>query len=87
MNRPGRSFPTKFRRDHLQFLENSETSRIIGILTERLSSKQKAVFVLSELQGLSNEEISAITGIKKSAVKANLYYARKSISEKIEKYL
>jgi RNA polymerase sigma-70 factor (ECF subfamily) len=68
-------------------LENGETSKIIGILTERLSSKQKAVFVLSDLEGLSNNEVSEITGISKSAVKANLYHARKSISEKVEKYL
>ena len=68
-------------------LENGETSKIIGILTERLSSKQKAVFVLSDLEGLSNDEVSEITGISKSAVKANLYHARKSISKKVEKYL
>jgi RNA polymerase sigma-70 factor (ECF subfamily) len=68
-------------------LENSEISKIISILTERLSTKQKAVFVLSDLEGMSNDEISEITGISKSAVKANLYHARKSISEKIEKFL
>jgi RNA polymerase sigma-70 factor (ECF subfamily) len=68
-------------------LENSETSKIIGILTEKLSPRQKAVFVLSDLEGMSNDEISEITGISKSAVKANLYHARKSISEKVEKYL
>jgi RNA polymerase sigma-70 factor (ECF subfamily) len=68
-------------------LENRETSMIITILTERLSSKQKAVFVLSDLEGMSNDEVSEITGLSKTAVKANLYYARKSISEKVEKYL
>lgn len=68
-------------------LENNETIKIIIILTEKLSAKQKAIFVLSDLEGLSNDEISEITGIGKSAVKANLYYARKSISEKLEKYL
>jgi DNA-directed RNA polymerase specialized sigma24 family protein len=36
---------------------------------------------------MSNDEVSEITGIGKSAVKANLYHARKTISEKIEKYL
>jgi RNA polymerase sigma-70 factor (ECF subfamily) len=44
-------------------LENSETSKIIGLLTERLSYKQKTVFVLSDLEGMSNDEISEITGI------------------------
>jgi len=68
-------------------LENNETSRIIRILTEKLSPRQKAVFVLSELEGMSNDEISGITGISKSAVKANLYHARKTISQRVEKYL
>jgi RNA polymerase sigma-70 factor, ECF subfamily len=68
-------------------LENEETSRIITRLTERLSPKQKAVFVLSDLEEMSNDEISEITGISKSGVKSNLHYARKSITEMIEKYL
>jgi RNA polymerase sigma-70 factor (ECF subfamily) len=70
-----------------EVLENKETAKIIGVLTEKLSTKQKAVFVLSDLEGMSNDEISEITGISKTAVKANLYHARKSISEKIKKYL
>ena len=68
-------------------LENGETAKIINMLTEKLSSRQKAVFVLSDLEGMSNDEVSVIIGIGKSAVKANLYYARKSISEKLGKYL
>jgi RNA polymerase sigma-70 factor (ECF subfamily) len=70
-----------------EVLENKETAKIISVLTEKLSGKQKAVFVLSDLEGMSNDEISEITGISKTAVKANLYHARKSISEKIKKYL
>jgi RNA polymerase sigma-70 factor (ECF subfamily) len=68
-------------------LENSEISAIITLLTDQLSSKQKAVFVLSDLEGLTQDEIAEITGIGKSSVKANLCLARKSISEKIEKYM
>lgn len=68
-------------------LENKEIAGVIAILTEKLSSKQKAVFVLSDLEGMSNDEVSAITGISKTAVKANLYLARKSICEKVEKYM
>ena len=68
-------------------LENGETAKIINMLTKKLSSRQKAVFVLSDLEGMSNDEVSVIIGIGKSAVKANLYYARKSISEKLGKYL
>jgi RNA polymerase sigma-70 factor (ECF subfamily) len=70
-----------------EVLENKETAKIIGVLTKKLSTKQKAVFVLSDLEGMTNDEISEITGISKTAVKANLYHARKSISEKVKKYL
>jgi RNA polymerase sigma-70 factor (ECF subfamily) len=68
-------------------LENRETALIIGLLMTRLSPKQKAVFVLSDLEDMSNDEISEITGMSKSGIKANLYYARKNISEMVEKYL
>ncbi len=68
-------------------LENSENAKIINLLTGKLSPKQKAVFVLSEIEQMSNDEISGITGISKSGVKANLHYARKKISELLEKYL
>jgi RNA polymerase sigma-70 factor, ECF subfamily len=68
-------------------LEDKESVMLINRLTDRLSPKQKAVFVLSDLEEMSNDEISEITGLSKSAVKANLYYARKNISEMIEKYL
>lgn len=68
-------------------LGNSEISGIITSLTDKLSSKQKAVFVLSDLEGMTSDEVSEITGLSKTAVKANLYHARKSIREKVEKYL
>lgn len=68
-------------------LEDNETSMVIALLTDKLSPKQKAVFILSDLEEMSNDGISEITGLSKSTIKANLYHARKSISEKIEKYL
>lgn len=68
-------------------LENTELTKIIKLLTDRLSPKQKAVFVLSDIEQMSHDEISEITGISKSGIKSNLYYARKSISEMVEKYL
>lgn len=68
-------------------LENSEISQIINLLTNRLSPKQKAVFVLSEIEQMSGDEISKITGMGKSSIKSNLYHARKCISEMVEKYL
>jgi RNA polymerase sigma-70 factor (ECF subfamily) len=68
-------------------LENQENAMIIGFLTESLSPKQKTVFVLSELEELSHDEIAEITGMYRSAVKANLYNARKKIEILLKKYL
>jgi RNA polymerase sigma-70 factor (ECF subfamily) len=68
-------------------LENREIAQVINLLTNRLSPKQKTIFILSDLEEMSNDEISEITGMSKSGIKANLYYARKNISEMVEKYL
>ena len=68
-------------------LENSETALIINLLSEKLSPKQKAIFVLSDIEQMSHDEISEITGMSKSGIKSNLHHARKHISEMVEKYL
>lgn len=68
-------------------LENRENARIITMLTKQLSPRQKTVFVLSDIEGLDSDEIVRITGMAKSLVKANLYYARKNIGHLLKKYL
>ncbi len=68
-------------------LENEELARIINLLTGKLSAKQKTVFVLSEIEELSNDEISIVTGMTKLNIKANLHYARKRLNEMIQKHL
>ena len=50
-------------------LENNETAQIINLLTNKLSPKQKAVFILSDLEEMSGDEISEITGMSKSVLK------------------
>lgn len=67
--------------------ENREIAQIILVLTEKLSPKQKAVFVLADLEEIPNEEICLITGMSRANVKANLHYARKRIGEMIEKHM
>jgi RNA polymerase sigma-70 factor (ECF subfamily) len=67
-------------------LENQELANIINLLTGRLSPKQKAVFVLSEMEEMSADEIAEITGMSKTGIKANLHYARKNITELLDKY-
>ena len=68
-------------------LENKEIGKIIRLLTNRLSTKQRIVFILSELEGLSHEDISEITGMAKTSIKSNLNHARRKIGEMIEKHI
>jgi RNA polymerase sigma-70 factor, ECF subfamily len=68
-------------------LENKEIAQLINLLAGRLSPRQRAVFVLSDLEEMSGEEISLITGMSRTNVKANLHYARKRIGEMIEKHI
>ena len=68
-------------------LENRETAQLIEYLTSKLGPKQKAVFILSDLEEMSNDEISEITGLSKSVVKSNLHYARKCIGENLNKIM
>jgi RNA polymerase sigma-70 factor (ECF subfamily) len=68
-------------------MENREIAQIINLLTEQLSPRQKVVFVLSQLEELSHDEISDVTGMSKRLIKANLHYAKKNICEMIEKYI
>jgi RNA polymerase sigma-70 factor (ECF subfamily) len=68
-------------------LDYAETAMIINLLTEKLSPVQKAVFVLGDIEEMSHDEISAITGMSRRNVKASLYYARKKMNEMIKKHL
>jgi len=72
--------------DSAEEMENRETAALINLLTGSLSPKQKAVFVLCDLEEMSADEASAITGMRKANIKANLHYARRRISEMINKY-
>ena len=68
-------------------LDNSDTSAIIRSLTLKLGPLQKAVFVMSELMNLDQDEIADILNINKTAVKANLYHARRGIKKMMAKYM
>ncbi|MGB8491840.1 MAG: RNA polymerase sigma factor, partial [Bacteroidales bacterium] len=68
-------------------LENREIALVIELLTSELSPKQKAVFIMSEIEEMSSDEIAGITGMNKSSVKSNLHYARKNIEIMIKKYI
>ena len=68
-------------------LDNEEIGKMIRVLTFKLSTKQKIVFIMSELEGLSHDDIAEITGMAKTIIKSNLNHARRKIGEMIKKYI
>lgn len=68
-------------------LSNKEIGKIIRSLTHKLSAKQKLIFVLSDLEAFSHDDISEITGMSKTTIKSNLNHARRNIGMMLEKYL
>lgn len=64
---------------------NREQAKQIRQLSKGLPEKQRIIFILNDLQGLSLNEASEVLNIPKGQVKSNLYYARKSIKEKLVK--
>ena len=64
----------------IEFEEN-QLVEFIRVIASKLSGKQHSVFVLHDLEELSQEEISKILNMSRGSVKSNLYHARKAIRE------
>jgi RNA polymerase sigma-70 factor, ECF subfamily len=63
--------------------DSSVIAKAIREYSARLGKVQRLVFVLRDLHDLSVEEVCDITGFKPDKVKANLFYARKFMREKL----
>ena len=64
-----------------------ELGQVIRKFTEDLSEKYRVVFVLSDMEGLSNEETAQILGLTVPAVKSRLHRARLYLRERLSGYL
>lgn len=69
--------------DNQRTLENSEWVSMVRTMAEELSTKQRLVFTLCQLEGLSSEEVQEITGMNARQVKNNLYVARQTIRKRL----
>ncbi|MBQ9665736.1 MAG: sigma-70 family RNA polymerase sigma factor [Bacteroidaceae bacterium] len=65
-------------------LENKEWVSIVRMLADGLGEKQRLVFTLCHLEGLSSSEVEEITGMDAKQVKSNLYVARQTIRERLK---
>lgn len=69
--------------DNHQTLENKEWCSVVRTMAEGLSDKQRLVFTLCQLEGLSPAEVESITGLDARQVKSNLYVARQTIRKRL----
>lgn len=66
--------------------QQQELSNLIHQAAEELTPKQKAVFILRDLEGLSSEEVSEALSMSAGNVKSNLFHARQKMTEKLKIY-
>ncbi|MGB3096870.1 MAG: sigma-70 family RNA polymerase sigma factor [Candidatus Deferrimicrobiaceae bacterium] len=66
---------------------DKELGKVIKKFTDELSEKYRVVFVLSDVEGLSNEETAQILGLTVPAVKSRLHRARLYLREQLGRYL
>ncbi|MEE4213516.1 MAG: sigma-70 family RNA polymerase sigma factor [Bacteroidales bacterium] len=68
-------------------IENDEAVSLIKTAVSGLSPRQRIIFTMIELEGMSHSEVSELTGMKKTSIKSNLTHARKKLDEKLKDYL
>lgn len=68
-------------------LDNIELARLIQQLAEGLPEKQRMIFVLRDIQGFGSIEVQKILEMSETAVKSNLYHARKTVKEKLKELI
>ena len=68
-------------------LLDKELGDVIRKFTGKLPEKYRVVFILSDVEGLSNEETAQILSLSVPAVKSRLHRARLYLRERIGRYL
>jgi RNA polymerase sigma-70 factor (ECF subfamily) len=75
------------RQDPSASADNREMALLIKNIAEILPEKQKLVFLLRDIEGMTSVEVEAITDLDETSVKSNLYHARKKVREHLLKIL
>jgi RNA polymerase sigma-70 factor (ECF subfamily) len=74
-------------RDPQDQLEQDETKRILARAIAELPADQKLVVTLRDIEGLSYQQVAAVSGDNLGTVKSKLSRARGSLRDKLEKRL
>jgi RNA polymerase sigma-70 factor (ECF subfamily) len=70
-----------------ELVEGYETERVIQRFIAELDEEHRLVLVLRDIQCVSYEDISAITGLPLGTVKSRLHRARMSLKDKLDPFL
>ena len=65
--------------------EDGEVSRLFRRISERLSGKQKAAFILREMEDCDTSQIAEILGCGESTVRNHLFNARRILRRELER--
>ena len=66
-------------------LESSQVASLFEKVSAELSEKQKAAFVLREMEGLDSSEVARILNCGESTVRNHLFNARKALQKRIRR--
>ena len=76
------SFDSRARHDRAQ-IQEGEVMRIFHDLAADLTEKQRAVFLLREVEDLPSKEVAKIVGCRESTVRNHLFNARKILRQEL----
>jgi RNA polymerase sigma-70 factor (ECF subfamily) len=66
-------------------LEDREVTKILHELAEELSERQRAVFILREVEGLPSAQVAEILGCRASTVRNHLFAARRTLRRELRR--
>jgi RNA polymerase sigma-70 factor (ECF subfamily) len=66
-------------------LESSQVAELFERVSADLSEKQKAAFVLREIDGLDSKDVAKILGCGESTVRNHLFNARKALQKRLRR--
>lgn len=66
-------------------LEEAQVARLFEDVSSGLSEKQKAAFVLREMEDLDSSEVARALGCRESTVRNHLFNARKALQKRLRK--
>ena len=75
-------FDNRARRQRSE-LQESEVQSIFHELAEGLTEKQRAVFLLREVEGMASSEVAQLVGCRESTVRNHLFNARRYLREEL----